>query len=78
MIATGVVLYTSLRIELWRYLDITDPVPLTIENRGTDPETVPVRIEDEDGRTVFEKTYDIEASYGRPDATRITEAGRYE
>ncbi len=84
VIATGVALYTAFRVELWRYLDVTDPVSLTVENYGTDPETVSVRITAEDGRTVFEETYDIEPSDGRPDVTRITEedvlteAGRYE
>jgi hypothetical protein len=84
VVATGVALYAAFRVELWRYLDVADPVSLTVENYGTGPETVSVRIRAEDGRTVFEETYDIEASDGRPDVTRIieedvlTEAGRYE
>jgi hypothetical protein len=84
IVATGVALYATVRIELWRYVDVTDPVSLTVENYGTDRETVSLRITAADGRTVLEETYDIEPSDGRPDVTRITEAdvltkaGRYE
>lgn len=83
VVATGLTVLTTLRIDLWRYFDFTDPVPLIVENYGTESETVSVRITTEDGSTVFEETYDIEASEGRPDVTRITEdavvedVGRY-
>ncbi len=83
LVAAGLAVLTALRVDLWRYVEFTDPVPLLVENYGTDPETVAVRITAEDGSTVFEETYDVPASGGRPDVTRITEeavvedVGRY-
>lgn len=79
--AVGLAAVTVPRIDLWRYFDFTDPVPLLVENYGTDPETVAVRITTEDGATAFAETYDVAPADGR--VTRIREdavvddVGRY-
>lgn len=83
LVAGSLTVLMALQIDLWRYFDFTDPVPLIVENYGTESETVTVRITTKDGSTVFEETYDIKASEGRPHVTRITEevvveeVGRY-
>lgn len=83
VVAGGLAVLTAIRNGLWRYFNFTDQVPLIVENYGTEPETVTVGITTDDGSTVFEETYDIEASEGQPDVTRITEeavvekVGRY-
>lgn len=83
VVAASLTVLIALRNGLWRYFNFTDQVPLIVENYGTEPETVTVGITTGEGSTVFEETYDIEASEGRSDVTRITEeavveeVGRY-